>query len=66
MDYHLKNRKVYRTNFIGARCTDREKNILQSKANLYAQGNLSAYLLFAAMNYDIKRSDLKEKGPEGP
>jgi len=65
MDYRLKNNKTYRTSYVGIRCTEVEKNRLQLKANIYSEGNLSAYMLYAALNYSVKRSDL-QKGDDTP
>ena len=65
MDYQIKKNKAYRIGKIGLRCTEKEKNQLQIKANLYTKGNLSEYVLFAALNYAVKRNDL-EKGGKAP
>lgn len=66
MAYRLKPRKVYRTNFIGIRCTDEEKNRIQLKANLYTEGNISEYMLFCALEYEVKRGDIEREGAKAP
>lgn len=54
----LKRKKEYRTEHLRVRCKEEIKNELQRKANIYTEGNLSEYILFAALNFVPKKSDL--------
>ena len=57
----LKKKKVYKTRFIGVRCNDEQYNEIKLKANLYTEGNVSEYVLHAALNYEVSRDDLENE-----
>lgn len=52
-----KNRKSR----IGIKCQAKEKNALQRKANIYTDGNLSAYLIYAGLNFVPGKEDFEEE-----
>lgn len=56
----LKKSKSNKTENIHSRCTEEEKNKMQTRANLYTNGNLSEYILFAALNFVPNKEDLEE------
>jgi len=56
----FKERKKYSTDHIRIRCTEEDKRLIQLKANLYTEGNLSEYMLHAALKYKAVRSDFKK------
>lgn len=43
-----------RARVVQFRCTEKERNKLKILANLYADGNLSEYLLTQALRADVK------------
>ena len=51
----LKNNKELNKGF---RCSKREFYDIQKKANLYTEGNLSQWVVYAAKNYKPKREEL--------
>ena len=55
-----KNNKVCRTTF---RSTEMEMNKIQQKANIYTDGNLSEYILFASLNFVPSKEDFEEDKP---
>lgn len=56
----LRKDKNYKTNYIGARCTEEHANEIKLKANLYTDGNLSEYVLYAALNFKVEFEDLEK------
>lgn len=61
----LKSTKENKDDLVRARCTKKVKNALQRKANIYTDGDLSAYLLFAGLNFVPGKEDFeKEKGQD--
>ena len=46
------------------RCHKEEKQRLQLKANLYTNGNLSEYLLYAGLNYIPVKEELENEDQE--
>jgi hypothetical protein len=56
----LKKEESYMINKVTIRCTDKEKNQLQVMANIYCEGNLSEFVRFCVLNYEIKLEDLQE------
>lgn len=56
------NNKIKRVTF---RSTEHENNKLQQKANIYTDGNLSEYILFAALNFVPSKEDFEEEKPKG-
>jgi len=55
----IKEKKQYKNERIIFRLKEDEKNMLRVRALLYAEGNLSAYLRHAVLNYMPLKSDLK-------
>lgn len=55
----LKQDKVYKASFIGLRCTEEQFNEIKIKANIYTEGNLSEYVLYAALNFVVNYEDLE-------
>ena len=55
------NNKVKRTTF---RSTESEFNKIQQKANIYTDGNLSEYILFASLNFVPSKDDFEEEKPK--
>jgi hypothetical protein len=57
------NNKVKRTTF---RSTEMELNKIQQKANIYTDGNLSEYILFASLTFVPSKEDFEEEDkPKG-
>jgi hypothetical protein len=57
----LKKDKQSSDDQVKARCKTSEKNSIQRKANLYTDGNLSEWIIYASINYVPSKSEL-EKG----
>ena len=55
----LKKAKKNKTESVGVRCKESEFNLLQRKANIYTDGNLSEYVLFAALNFVPSKEDFE-------
>lgn len=55
----LKKKKKTKHHFIGLRASDEEHNEIKIKANLYTDGNISEWMLYAARNYQPKRDELE-------
>lgn len=45
------------------RCSESDKNAIQRKANIYCDGNLSEFILYAALNFVPDKSDLEDEKP---
>jgi hypothetical protein len=56
----LKKNKQNKTNNFSFRCTDSEANKIQAKANIYNDGNVSEYLVYAALNFIPGKEDLDD------
>ena len=61
----LKKAKKNKTESVGVRCKQDEYNALQRKANIYTDGNLSEYVLFAALNFVPSKEDFELEEKEG-
>jgi len=61
----LKKNKTNKTSRVTFRCVEAEENKLQQKANIYTDGNLSEYILFAALNFVPSKDDFEEEKPNG-
>jgi len=57
----LKKQKKIRNFYVKARCSETVKNALQCKANIYTDGNLSEYLIYAGLNFIPGKEDFEEK-----
>lgn len=55
----LKKKKERKEDQIQIRCKTSEKNEIQAKANLYTEGNLSEFILYAAKNYVPSKKELQ-------
>lgn len=55
----LKKDKIYKTHFIGIRCTEEQHNEIKLKANLYTEGNMSEFTLYSALNFEPNYEDLE-------
>lgn len=55
----LKSDKIYKTEFIGIRCTEEQLNEIKIKAHIYSGGNMSEYVLYAASNFEVNYEDLE-------
>lgn len=60
----IKRRNGKKTEFIGMRLSLEDLNRIRQRALLYCEGNISEFMLYAALNYHISRKDLDEKLPE--
>jgi len=56
----LKREKVYRRKAIGVRMTDEDYNLIKLAANIYADGNVSEYMRYAAINFEPEYCDLED------
>jgi len=59
----LKRKKDLKTERLAARATLKQLYKIQQKANIYTEGNVSEYIVFAALNFVPSKDDL-EKGEE--
>ena len=57
--YRIKKNRIYRTEYVAFRCTPEEKKLLKLKSNIFTEGNMSEYILYAALNYNVKYNDLE-------
>ena len=57
----LKKQNKNKTKRIAFRSTEGEFNKMQQKANIYTEGNLSEYILFAALNFVPSKDDFEEE-----
>jgi len=60
----LKKAKQEKNSTVATRCTIPEHNKIQQKANIYCDGNVSEYLLYAALNFVPGREDFEKEGWE--
>jgi poly(A) polymerase Pap1 len=56
----LKTNKSSKDERVSFRCTTEEFNELQRKANIYTDGNLSEYLIYAGKNFVPSKEDFEE------
>ena len=57
----LKKAKKNKTELVGAKCTLKDKHAVQRKANIYTDGNISEYILFAALNFVPSKEDFEKE-----
>jgi hypothetical protein len=55
----LKTSKIYKCKLIAFRCTEEDFNEIKIKANIYTEGNVSEYILYTALNYEVNYDDLE-------
>lgn len=55
----LKKDKKKKTGFVGGRCTQIDYNNIKTKANIYCEGNISEWIIYAAKNYVPRKSELE-------
>jgi len=55
----LKNKKQLKNKFCAFRCTEKDFYNIKRNALLYSEGNISEYMLYAALNYKVLNSDLE-------
>ena len=55
----LKTTRVYKSKMIAFRCTEEEFNEIKIKANIYCEGNISEYILYTSVNYEVNYEDLE-------
>jgi len=55
----LKQEKNYKIKTVAFRCTEEDFNELKIKANIYSEGNVSEYVLYAAINFEVNYEDLE-------
>ena len=61
----LKKQKQNKTEKKDFRCTEDEANIIQRKANIYTDGNVSEYCLYAALNFVPGKEDFEKPKKKG-
>ncbi len=61
----LKRSKKNKEGRVSFRCLETEENKIQQKANIYTDGNLSEYVLYAALNFVPSKEDFEEEKPKG-
>jgi len=49
-----------KSEFIGLRLTLKDLNKIRQRSLIYCEGNISEFVLYAALNYTINRKDLEE------
>ena len=57
----LKKQKNNKTSRITFRCVQEEENAIMRKALLYTEGNLSEYILYAALNFVPSKEDFEKE-----
>jgi len=55
--------KITRDDYIGLRVTTEEKNMIKLKAVLYTDGNVTAWLVYCALNHKPRTTDLLMETP---
>jgi len=58
----LKKRKENRKYFAAARVTEAEYNKIKLRAGLYCEGNISDWVVSAALNYEPRKEHMKKDG----
>lgn len=58
----LKKTKTNKVVPVSFRCTEKEFNKLKQKANIYTEGNVSAYLVFAGIAFVPSKDDFEDEG----
>ena len=61
----LKKKSEYKIEKIHIRMTTLERNQLQICANLYCDGNLSEFIRYCVVNFQIEESDLDVEVKDG-
>lgn len=56
----LKKAKSNKTSGISLRCKEREFNKIKQKANIYADGNVSEYMIYAAIHFIPGKEDFED------
>ncbi len=56
----LKKKKEYKAYVIQLRLTEKDKNRLKQKANIYTEGNVSELLLYAGLNFIADKNELEQ------
>ncbi len=46
---------------IRIRTKEKDKNRMQAKANIYTEGNLSEYIIYAALNFVPSKEDFEKR-----
>lgn len=57
----LKKEKKNKTARVNFRCTEADLNSIQLKANLYTEGKLSEYIVYASKNFVASKEDFEEE-----
>ena len=57
----LKKNKTNKTDSVRFRCTEADANRIQQKANIYTEGNVSEFVLFAALNFVPSKDDMEKE-----
>ena len=57
----LKKAKKLKMETLAFRCQRPDRNAIQRKANIYTDGNLSEYLLYAALNFVPSKHDFEKE-----
>lgn len=57
----LKKKKVNKTEGGAFRCTEEQMNAIKGKALMYADGNLSEWIVYASMNYVPSGEELDDE-----
>lgn len=60
----IKKRAGKKSEFVGLRLSLDDLNKIRQRALLYCDGNISEFILYAALNYTISRKDLDDSLPE--
>lgn len=55
----IKKKKTNKTGRFAGRCTEEQENRLQTLANLYTEGNVSEWMLYASLNYVPSKEELE-------
>jgi len=57
----LKKPKTNKTQRITFRCVESDMNAMMRKACIYTEGNLSEYILYAALNFVPSKEDFEKE-----
>jgi len=55
----IKKKNTTKDKFLGLRISEKEQNAIKIKANLYTEGNVSEWILYASTNYRPKKEELE-------
>lgn len=56
----IKKDRSHKNDFVAFRLNSHDMHVIQIKANIYTEGNVSAFCRHAALNYEVNMNDLED------